>query len=173
MAKVTQKKGPAKRREPVRTKTKKQSKKEVARLLGSGPIRKRKVPPAPKRPKTSPLPGMEDMSKLTTPMLKIMDSMADVMHRQNTDAATLKGLANNAMNQMKRDNVTLAKAHGIELVRVPGEEKLRKRLLDEGSIATLNRENQDDLAAGGDREDLDNGDGDIHAMDREESLANA
>jgi len=163
--KAKQKKGPAKRFTPP-ARGKKQSRKEVARVLGAGSIRKRKVPPAPKRPKTSPLPGMEDMSNLTAPMLKIMDSMADIMHRQNTDAATLKGLVNNAINQMKRDSVTVAKAHGIELMRVPGEEKLRKRLLDEGSGASEDEATQTII------DEIDNGDGDIDAMDREDAIVN-
>lgn len=151
------------RKEPKRGKakaTKKQSRKEVERVL-SGPVRRRTTPVPPKRPKTPALPGMEDKSKLSKKMLDIMDSMADQMHVINEANVTIKGLNNNALSQMKRDGVVVAKAHGIELVRVPGEEKLRKRLLNAGSADT-DEDTTHDTDSG---DDLDNGEGEDSGLD--------
>lgn len=144
---------------PKRGKTKapkKQSRKTVDKVL-SGPVRRTPVPP--KRLKTPALPGMEDKSKLSKKLLDIMDSMSDHMHTINESNITLKGLVNNAMQQMKRDTVMVAKAHGIELVRVPGDEKLRKKLLDASTVAA----EEDSETAGED--DLDNGEGEDAAFD--------
>lgn len=160
----------AKKKPEARGRAKKQTRKQVEHAL-SGPIRRKPAPP--RRPKTTPLPGMEDMSRLSKAMLNIMDSMADQMHVINTAKATLKGLDNNAMNQMKRDNVTIAKAHGIELVRVPGEEKLRKRLLGDGSGSSDEGEGTTDEVQS-EVDSLDNGDADaLDELNGAESLADA
>lgn len=161
------KKPPARKKGPA---ARKQTRRQVSKVLDAGPIRKPKAPPTPPtRVKDRPLPGLEDVRTYSAALLRIMDSMADHMERVNSDQQTLKGLRQNALEQMKRDNKTVAKAHGIELVRVPGEEKVRARLVagEGASDEAEDTENETD--------DLDNGEGEDGSTDLGggESLADA
>lgn len=128
---------------PKKTTARKQSRKAVERVLTTGPIRR--------RPKTPVLPGMEGMVQ-DQELDSICSAIADNMHIANEADETLKGLKGNGLSALRKKNRTVYKAHGVEIVRVPGDEKLRTRLVKGDGADT--GEGGDDGA----EVDLDNGD---------------
>lgn len=113
---------------------KKQSKKDIEKVLKSGAIRRRV-------PKDVALPGMETVR---IPALdKIAGSLADVRANKNDLNVTEKALLGNALALMKQHERKFWKAHGIELIRVTGDDKVRARLV------------ADDNTEGGDEGDED------------------
>ena len=75
------------------------------------------------RPKAQPLPGMEDMQH---PVLGgCCERISDARERAAEAAADEAGEKQVALQAMRKENRQSFQAHGIELVRVPGEEALR------------------------------------------------
>jgi hypothetical protein len=74
-------------------------------------------------PKFQPLPGMEDMRH---PVLgPCCERIADARERATGAASDEAGEKQVALQTMRKENRQSFQAHGIELVRVPGEEALR------------------------------------------------
>ena len=145
-----------------KTRARKQTTRQVARILDAGPVRRRSVPPT--RPKTPILPGMENMvadRELDT----LCSAIADNLHIINEASETLKGLKFNGVQALRKKGRTVYKSHGVEIVRVPGEEKLRTRLVKGEGAAN----DEHGTIGAGELDNLDNGEGDEVG----ESLANA
>lgn len=110
---------------------------------------KAKTAPKP-RPKNQPLPGMK-LAK-DRRMDTICSGIAETRAQLNDLRATEKGLLQNALQRLRAIGETVYKAHGVELARVPGDEKVRVRLVDsdEGGDEELetNDAPQPDEAAG-------------------------
>lgn len=148
----TKKKG-TKRIIAKKARGRKQTRQQIARVL-KGPLRR--------RPRTPPLPGMEGIVA-DRELDALCSAIADNLHLVNEAAETLKGLKSNGLSALKRKNRTVYKGHGVEIVRVPGDEKLRARLVrtDAADAGEAAEEDQD----------LDNGAGE--GDDSEETHFNA
>lgn len=82
------------------------------------------------------LPGMEQVRSAA--LDRICEDLADDRKRQAQAVADEKSDKQLALAQMHQENIAAYHHAGIELVRVPGEEKLRVRVTDEdGANATL------------------------------------
>lgn len=88
-------------------------------------------PPA----KAVPLPGMEHVRY--TDLDAYCESIGEARARKNDAVADEKGYIQGAMQSMQKHNCTAYKHAGVELLLVPGDAKLRVRLLknDEGEGA--------------------------------------
>ena len=100
------------------------------------------------RPKTRLLPGMETMAAIKS-LDQIADAAADSMHRINADQLLLKGLKLKALTELRKHDRIVYKAHGIELVLVPGDEKVRARLISGEGAAEADGEVDDAVAGTG------------------------
>src|SRR3990167_10756478 len=101
-----------------KAKAPKQSKREAEKVLRTGPIRR--------APKNTPLPGMESIGQiavLDNCCRRISEIRAEISELKADDSAE-EQVALNAMRKHIRKSYS---QHGVELVRVPGEEKLRVR----------------------------------------------
>mgnify|MGYP001597586506 CR=1 FL=1 len=148
MAKRKTKKSAVAARTPQpRAKKKGQSRREVERVLNSGVIRR--------RPKAQALPGMEEAVSPIPRLSKICASLSDVRHTMNDLKGTEKGLLQAALPILIAHKRIVYKDHGIELVHVHGDDKVRARLVDDDSTGTGASE-----AADG---DLDTGAGESEA----------
>lgn len=113
----------------------------MAKKSGKKKTAKKKAPKAAKpRPKQQRLGGMEDMPAIK-PLDNVAASLASVREDKNDLVETEKDLIQRAMDLMHQHNRTIYKAHGIELVLVPGGDKLRVRLREDGE--------SDDTSSGG------------------------
>ena len=144
MAKKAAKKKAAKVRKAAKPKQSKpkQSKREVEQVLRRGAIRK--------RPKEQPLPGMEEVVSPIPRLTKICGSLADCRTQLNDLKATEKGLLQAALPVLIAHKRTVYKAHGMELVHVHGDDKVRARLIndDSGESAETDETDEDgDLVA--------------------------
>lgn len=63
---------------------------------------------------------------------KLAAGVADERHDQSDSKATEAGYIQSAQKRMQQLNMTVFTAHGIEFIRVPGEEKFRVRLTGDG-----------------------------------------
>ena len=124
----------------------KQTKKQAKSVLRKGPIRK-------KAPRETPLPGMEDAR--IRPLDDICASISETRQQQNDLRAEEAGLEQTALRLLRTHGKTAWRHAGVELIRVPGEEKLRVRT----SRASATAESEDDH----DTEFA--GDADLAAMD--------
>jgi len=113
---------------------KKQTRRAAERVLKSGPIRK--------RPRDIPLPGLEDAR--IGPLDDIAASISEVRASMNDLRTTEAGYMQNALNLMRQHDKTAWRAHGVELVRVPGEEKLRVRTSKDQATAETVEETDDE-----------------------------
>ena len=99
----------------------------------NGAVKKAKAPKA-KRPKDQRLPGMEIARD---PVLdQLCESIADSKEsvKDATDAET--AARTNALARMRQKNTSFYRAHGIELIRVAGEDKLKvKKMKEDGGEA--------------------------------------
>lgn len=111
-------KAKAKNNARTRRTSRKQTKRAIQRV--SGPIRR--------HPKTPRLPGMEGMALIAS-LDRLAESLADIRLQLNELRAQEKGQLVMALRELRKHNRTVYKAHGIELVRVPGEERVRVRLV--------------------------------------------
>lgn len=121
---------------------KKQSRKEAEKVLRSGPVRK--------RPKDVTLPGMED--RKDRQLSELASGVADERHTQAESKMSEAGLLQAVQKRMKSLGMATFKDHGVQFVRVPGDEKLRVKV-DKGSAG---EEQGSDLAEP---------EGDVDAMD--------
>lgn len=110
---------------------------------GSGKLVKKQGKPAAKKPsaRSQALPGMEKVRDQR--LDNLCEAMAD--HRRVMNAARVEeqGDIVTALQHMVKKNISVYKHAGIELVRVPGAEKLRVRLVKEQGDADA-----DDLETG-------------------------
>lgn len=84
-----------------------------------------------KRPKDQPLPGMEDMRDRV--LDRLASGVADERHVQAASRGTEAGYLQAAHRRMIEVNRMVFRAHGVEFIRVPGDEKIRARLVPGGS----------------------------------------
>jgi len=98
---------------------------------------------APKRrPRAKPLPGMEDM---VHPVLdRLAAAVADVRETLNDARAHEAGYLTAALTEMRKEKRQTFRAHGVEFIRVPGEEKLRVRTSKGGDQPTAENEDIED-----------------------------
>ena len=114
-----------------------QTRREVEQVLRRGPVRRRV-------PTTAALPGMENIGDVPgldvscRRLHEIRDEMAEL---RASEAEEMQG----ALNLMRRANRTSYRQHGVELVRVPGEEKLRVRTSKAGATAETEEEAPSDV----------------------------
>lgn len=104
----------------------------------------------PTRPRQVPLSGMEDvrirgLDDCATSISEIREEM-NKLRGQETDQLTI------ALKLMRKHERTTWRAAGVELVRVPGEEKLRVRTSKEKATGETDEEEQPEQGA-------DNGNG--------------
>lgn len=130
---------------PVRRR--KQSKDNVEQAL-SGPLRR--------SPRPVPLPGLEDtrieaLDDVATSIADIRAKMAELRELEGTDLRT-------ALKLMRDHGRMTWRAAGVELARVPGEEKLRVRTSKESATA---------------ESEEDDGDETVEATDAHESISEA
>lgn len=86
----------------------------------------------PARPKDVKLPGLENMKdKLLS---RLASNVADERHAQNESKAREAGFLQTAQQRMQKLNATVFVDHGVEFVRVPGEEKFRVRLTGDDDV---------------------------------------
>lgn len=111
--KTTAKKGVTK----PKGKAKKQTKKDAERVLKTGPIRT--------KPRSQPLPGMEDarIKDLDDICVDIAETREDINSKKADEAA----FETTALNLMRKHKKITWQHSGVVLVRVPGEEKLQVR----------------------------------------------
>lgn len=108
-----------------------QSRKDVDRVL-SGKLRK----PQPQR-----LPGLKGMAA-SKKLDEICGSLHESREQKNELVELESGLLSNALAQMKKENRMLYRAHGVELIRKQGDEKISMKLtkaqgtVDEDEIVT-------------------------------------
>lgn len=146
---MAKKKGtpPKKRGAKAKKVGRRQSKKEIASVLTKGPVRRRGM--IKPRPQTPALPGLEGMVH-DRELDSICSGIADNMHAINEAHTNIKGLDSNGLSVLRKKGRTMYRAHGVEIVRVPGDEKLRKRLVKGEGEAEA--DTTDDLD-----QDVDNG----------------
>jgi hypothetical protein len=109
----------------------KQSKEEVERVLTDGPIRK---------PRQKRLPGVED--RRIEELDGIAESIQDVRAQKNELSQTEKQYLVQALQLLRKHDKQVWKHGGVELVRVPGDEKVRVRLVNGEGAA--DEEEEDD-----------------------------
>lgn len=94
-------------------------------------------PPA-RRPRQAPLGGMEDVR------IRALDecaaSIAEIRDQMNELRSQEGDYLKNALKLMRKHERTSWRAAGVELVRVPGEEKLRVRTSKEKATAEVEEE---------------------------------
>lgn len=83
---------------------------------------------------------------------RLASGVADERHNQSESKASEAGLLQAAHQRMRRLNRMTFKAHGVEFVRVPGDEKLRVRVSRDGGESTAEG---DEAAAAGEDHDVD------------------
>lgn len=132
----------------------KQSRKQVEKVLRNGPVQRR-------RPKAQSLPGMENIGQIPS-LDRCCRALSDVRGQMSDLRADEAAEMQTALNELKRHNRTTYRQHGVELVRVPGEEKLRVRTSKEGASAETEEDAGDldpmDAAGAGDDQGDDLGD---------------
>lgn len=109
---------------------KKKPAKKASKRPPARPARK-KAKAAPRKPKAQRLPEM-DIPKIRS-LDRICESIADVRESKNEAAKEEKGLLQNALREMQKHSQQVYKAHGVELVWVHGDDKVRVRLIDDDS----------------------------------------
>lgn len=109
------------------------------------PSTKRKSSAARKRPRphTPRLPGVEVAKDAI--LDRVFKSIADERHAQAESRATEASVVQAAHKRMQALGWTTYKAHGVEGIRVPGDEKFRVRTSKDGG-----EERGDDLRDEGD-----------------------
>jgi hypothetical protein len=100
------------------------------------------------RPRNKPLPGMEDAR--IGGLDDICASIAETREQMNQLRTDEAGHLRTALGLMRKNDKTTWRAAGVELARVPGEEKLRVRTTKEK--ATAETEDEDHVADDGDDE---------------------
>jgi hypothetical protein len=137
--KATKKAAPTRAAKPKAVTRPTQSKRKAEAVLTRGPLRRRVQQP-------TALPGMEHLGQITA-----LDDLCRSIKRHRDELAELReyeaGDLQAALNIMRRENRHAYRQHGIELARVPGEEKLRVRKTSEGASSTTDDEVDDEVFA--------------------------
>ncbi len=104
--------------------------------------RKLSAPDAPRRgrPRKVPLPGLED-TRIGS-LDDICASVSEIREQLNTLRAEEAGQLRTALGLMRKHEKTTWRAAGVELARVPGEEKLRVRTTKEPATAEVEDDEQ-------------------------------
>lgn len=86
--------------------------------------KKRATTPAPRKPRSAALPGMENIGKI--PALDRLCKRTAERREQLADLRSDDKADNQmALGIMQKEKVTTYHRHGVELIRVPGIEKLK------------------------------------------------
>lgn len=115
--------------DPMRGKKKKTAKRQEkvrARKTTNSRRAERATAKTPPRAKDVPLPGMEDAKDRL--LSRLASNVADERHAQAESKAREGGFLQAAQQRMQKLDRTVFVDHGVEFVRVPGEEKFRVRL---------------------------------------------
>lgn len=118
--------------------------------------------PRPKGARSQALPGLEQVRDVK--LDNLCEGIADTRTQMNAATAEESGLKSAALQRMQARNITVYKHGGVELVRVPGSEKLRVKLTDdEGdasvSAGTTQSDNAEESAGEQPRMELEPGNG--------------
>lgn len=84
-----------------------------------------------KKPKDQELPGMEIAKDRS--LHRYCGSIAEVRASLNDAKTTEKGLLGKALARMQETQIQVYKAHGVELIHVHGDDKIRVRLISDDS----------------------------------------
>lgn len=110
--------------------------KKIARKrAATKPAPKTKKAPKPRQPRDQVLPGMEQVrhSSLDAACASIAECR-DTANQARLDEVAQKQAA---LSYMQHNSVNAYKHAGIELLRVPGHEELRVRLIKDGGDAAV------------------------------------
>ena len=129
-------------------KKKPQSKRAAEKLLRSGPVRKRA-----EKPRDQVLPGMEDVRYRD--LDNTCNTIAETREEMNALRQAEIGYEQKALAQMRNHNITSYRHAGVELVRVPGEEKLRVRTARERTATAEVEPEADEKGDTGDVQPMD------------------
>jgi hypothetical protein len=88
----------------------------------------KKAAPRAAKPKQQRL--LDDMPRVRA-LDRLCEGLADVRERRNNDNAEEKALLQSALRELVKHNTPIYKAHGVELVHVKGDDKIRMRLVDD------------------------------------------
>lgn len=108
---------------------------------------KKKAPKTKRLPKEQPLPGMEDVRDSV--LSRIAAGVADERHTQASSEATEQSLLHAAQKRMQDKGLSFFRAHGVEFIRVPSDEKFRVRLVKGGGSEPGTEQPDADAAADG------------------------
>jgi hypothetical protein len=116
--------------------------------------------PAPKKrpsgPRSQTLPDKSFDRIRNRRLDSICEIIAEERDRVNEARKEEVGLISSALDVMQKDGIQVYKHGGVELVRVPGAEKLRvRRVKDEGDAGVEDLEDTSDLETGA-AQDVDN-----------------
>lgn len=89
--------------------------------------------PAKRGLRSIPLPGLEQVR--SQKLDNICESIADTREQMNTLRTEEKDEKRGALTTMREQNLTTYRHAGVELVRVPGEERLRVRTSKQDATA--------------------------------------
>jgi hypothetical protein len=89
---------------------------------------KKKAAKKPK-PRQQQLGGMDHLPKIQA-LHNVCETLAEVREEKNDLVTKEKELTAKALELMQRNNRTTYQAHGVELARIPGADKLRVRLAE-------------------------------------------
>ncbi len=108
----------------------KKAKSKKAKPNGKGSTRKKK-----KGARSQPLPGMEQVRNVK--LDNVCESIAEERETMNAAKTKEKQLTATALQVMQIGKVTVYKHAGVELIRVPGADKLRIRLVEDSGDAAV------------------------------------
>ncbi len=91
--------------------------------------------PKPKGPKAQPLPGMEQVRNVR--LDRFCESIAEERETMNQARQEEAGLLQGALQEMLRSKTSVYKHARVELVLVPGTDKLRVHVLKEDTDAEV------------------------------------
>lgn len=94
---------------------------------------KKKTLPKKRGLRSIPLPGLEQVR--SQKLDNICESIADTREQMNTLRTEEKDEKRGALTTMRERNLTTYRHAGVELVRVPGEERLRVRTSKQDATA--------------------------------------
>lgn len=105
-------------------------------------------PPKPRGPRSQALPGMEQVRSVKLDHL--CESIGETREKMNELRGEEKGDKIAALKAMRERELTTYQHAGVELSRMPGEEKLRVRTTKNAATAAVVEDGQGDAEAGAD-----------------------
>ena len=109
-----------------------------ARAEAKGPRKGKAGRTRARRPRSQPLPGLEDVR--IAPLDDICVSISETREQINNLRKEEADLEKVALKRMRAHDRTSWRHSGVELIRVPGEEKLRVRTSKESATAEVEDE---------------------------------